>query len=103
MDRYGEVVLSEQTLAERLRTNPPVKLFKIGEVARYSGLSRQTVHNYTIMGLIEESGWTDGGHRLYPEEVFEKLARIDALKQSCTLQEIRKMLAGEPVSQVRCQ
>ena len=84
-----------KSVAERLRSNPPVKQYKIGEVARYSGLSRQTVHNYTIMGLIEESGWTEGGHRLYPEEVFIKLAKIDDLKQSRTLREIRKIMESE--------
>ncbi len=85
----------EKSVAERLRINPPVKHYKIGEVARFSGLSRQTVHNYTIMGLIEETSWTDGGHRLYPEDVFHQLARIDELKQSCTLREIRRILESE--------
>ena len=85
----------EKSIAERLRVNPPIKQYKIGEVARYSGLSRQTVHNYTIMGLIEESGWTEGGHRLYPEDVFYQLAKIDELKQSRTLREIRKIIEGQ--------
>jgi len=31
------------------------KLFKIGEVMQYTGLSRQTVHNYTLAGLIHEA------------------------------------------------
>ena len=82
-------------LAERLRKDPPVKRYRIGEVARYSGLSRQTVHNYTIMGLINESEWTAGGHRLYGESVFESLARIEALKQTSTLREIRELLSEE--------
>ncbi len=81
-----------ETIAERLRANPPVKRFKIGEVARYSGLSRQTVHNYTIMGLIQESDWSEGGHRWYDESVFTRLALIEELKQSRTLREIRNLL-----------
>jgi len=40
----------------------PKKLFKIGEVMRYTGLSRQTLHNYTMMGLIQEAERTDSGH-----------------------------------------
>ena len=72
-----------------------MKHYRIGEVARYSGLSRQTVHNYTIMGLIQESDWTEGGHRVYGESVFEALARIDDLKQTCTLREIRARLDEE--------
>jgi len=83
------------SIAERLRAAPPVKRYKIGEVARYSGLSRQTVHNYTIMGLIRESAWSDGGHRLYDEEVFGRLARIEQLKQNNTLREIRLLLESE--------
>jgi hypothetical protein len=84
-------------LAERLISNPPVKQFRIGEVASYSGLSRQTVHNYTVMGLIRERNWTQGGHRLYGEEVFVILSRIELLKNSQTLREIRLLLDSEGV------
>jgi MerR-like DNA binding protein len=82
-------------LAERLRNNPPVKQFRIGEVIRFSGLSRQTVHNYTIMGLISETERTEGGHRLYSESVFHILARIEELKKTKTLREIRLVLDRE--------
>lgn len=85
----------ETALAEKLRVAPPVKHYRIGEVARYSGLSRQTVHNYTIMGLIREAEWTAGGHRLYDESVFVELARIEELKQQMTLRDIRLMLDRE--------
>ncbi|MBC8481391.1 MAG: MerR family transcriptional regulator, partial [Planctomycetes bacterium] len=53
----------------------PEKLYRIGELVRYTPFSRQTLHNYTIMGLIRESQWTQGGHRLYDESVFEKLSK----------------------------
>ena len=86
-------------LTERLRINPPLKRFKIGEVAQYSGLSRQTVHNYTIMGLIQEQGWTHGGHRVYDESVFAKLARIDELKAKRTLREITRIIEQEQENQ----
>ena len=84
-------------LAERLLTNPPIKQYRIGEVASYSGLSRQTVHNYTVMGLIRERNWTNGGHRLYDEEVFGDLSRIETLKDTKTLREIRLLLDSERV------
>jgi hypothetical protein len=58
----------------------PPKLYRIGEVIDYSGLSRQTIHNYTTMGLIRESNWTRGGHRLYGENVFERLDKIADFK-----------------------
>ena len=71
---------------------PPEKLYRIGEVMRYSGLSRQTIHNYTLLGLIREVERTEGGHRLYPEDVFERLEKIAKLKNTKTLKEIRVML-----------
>ncbi len=70
----------------------PKKLYRIGEVMHYSGISRQTIHNYTILGLIHEADRTDGGHRLYPEEVFDSLKRIQELKKTKTLKEIRLFL-----------
>ena len=72
---------------------PPEKLFRIGEVIRHSGLSRQTIHNYTMLGLIEERTRTEAGHRLYGEEVFGILGRIqDLKKQGRTLKEIKRIL-----------
>jgi DNA-binding transcriptional MerR regulator len=73
----------------------PAKLYRIGEIVRCSPFSRQTIHNYTIMGLIREAEWTDGGHRLYDESVFERLERITDLKKNKTLLEIRQILSRE--------
>ncbi len=70
----------------------PAKLYRIGELVRYTPFSRQTIHNYTIKGLIREVQWTEGGHRLYDETVFEKLSRIIELKKTKTLWEIRQIL-----------
>ena len=71
---------------------PPKKLYKIGEVMRYTNLSRQTIHNYTMMGLIKEAERTDSGHRLYGEDVFERLEKIEMLKRHRTLREVKEML-----------
>ncbi len=77
----------------------PAKLYRIGELIRYTPFSRQTIHNYTIMGLIREAQWTEGGHRLYDESVFKRLSRIIELKKTKTLFEIRRILNKEdPVS-----
>ncbi len=73
----------------------PKKLFKIGEVMRYSGLSRQTIHNYTILGIIREAERTQSGHRLYDEKVFDRLKQIEGLKKKATLKEIRKILTSQ--------
>jgi len=72
------------------RPRPP-KLYRIGEVVSYSGVSRQTVHNYTIMGLLHEAQWTEGGHRLYDESVFARLDLVVEFKsQGKSLVEIRE-------------
>ena len=68
------------------------RLYRIGEVIRYSGVSRQTLHNYTVFGLIREEERTPAGYRLYGEEVFERLQRIAKLKPKHTLREIHEIL-----------
>ena len=73
----------------------PAKLYRIGELVSYTPFSRQTIHNYTIMGLIREAKWTEGGHRLYDESVFERLSKILRLKKTKTLVEIRELLCKE--------
>ena len=75
----------------------PPKFYRIGEVAAYAGTSRQTIHNYTTMGLIQESQWSQGGHRLYDETVFPRLDEILLMKaRRRTLKDIRESLQGRP-------
>ncbi|MDD5085160.1 MAG: MerR family transcriptional regulator [Candidatus Omnitrophica bacterium] len=69
------------------------KLYKMGEIVQYSGLSRQVLHNYTLAGLIIEAKRTPSGHRLYDESVFERLEKIKVLKdKNYTLMQIKKLL-----------
>lgn len=69
------------------------KLFKIGEVMEGTGLSRQTIHNYTLAGLIQEARRTPSGHRLYDETVFDRLEQIKILQtKNYTLFQIKKIL-----------
>ena len=73
---------------------PREKLYKIGEIIEETGLSRQTIHNYTLTGLIQERKRTLSGHRLYDEHVFERLEQIKTLQgKNYTLQQIKKILA----------
>jgi DNA-binding transcriptional MerR regulator len=78
----------------------PAKRYRIGELVRYSPFSRQTIHNYTIMGLIREAEWTEGGHRLYDESVFDRLARIIELRKTKSLIEIGRILRQEETASV---
>ena len=74
---------------------PPPKLYRVGEIVRHTGFSRQTIHNYTTMGLLTESRRTMGGHRLYDEVVFFRLDLIAQLKrQRKTMREIRGHFAA---------
>ncbi|MDP6047151.1 MAG: MerR family transcriptional regulator, partial [Phycisphaerae bacterium] len=89
----GNVGIGER-FAEPTPMGIPPKLYRIGEVIEHSGLSRQTVHNYTMMGLLIEVRRTKGGHRLYDESVFERLSGIIALKaQHKSLAHIREYYA----------
>lgn len=73
---------------------PPPKRYKIGELAQFTGLTRQTLHNYTQWGLITEAGWTPGGHRLYDESVFARLTTVMELKDRYSMEQIRGILDG---------
>lgn len=72
----------------------PPKLYRISEIVEYSRVSRQTIHNYTTMGLITEARRTRGGHRLYDESVFARLDLIEELKgRNRSLRDIRTHFA----------
>ncbi|MEW6027669.1 MAG: hypothetical protein AB1599_10315 [Planctomycetota bacterium] len=78
----------------------PKKLYRISEILHYlkeggTNLSRQTIHNYTMMGLITASSRLAGGHRLYDEGVFARLRKIELLKRHRTLFEVKKLLNKE--------
>ncbi len=77
----------------------PPKRYKVGELVNATGLSRQTLHNYTKWGLIGEAGWTKGGHRLYDESVFARLERIMVLKSQRTMEQVREILELEDKEQ----
>lgn len=71
----------------------PRKLYRIGEVIEHTGLSRQTLHLYTTMGLITPAQRTSSGYRLYPPAVFRALEKVSALKaKGYTLGQIRERL-----------
>lgn len=70
----------------------PPKRYRIGELARHTGLTRQTLHNYTHWGLIQEAEWTPGGHRLYDESVFTRLGAILSLRKNHTVEQMKRLL-----------
>ncbi len=90
-------MLSEMVGTQRKNESQkaPPKLYRIGEIIKYTSFSRQTIHNYTVMGLIHEAEWTEGGHRLYDESIFNTLSQIAQFKKAGkTLKEIQQLLYG---------
>ena len=51
-------------------------LWKIGEVAKRSGVAVETLRFYESRALIEPIGRTPSGYRLYDDAVFERLAFV---------------------------
>lgn len=67
--------------------------WKIGDLARLTGLSVRTLHHYDQIGLLQASERTDSGHRMYAEADLERLQRIVSLRElGLSLDEIRRCL-----------
>jgi len=70
--------------------------FKVGDVAKATGLSVRALHHYDELGLLRPSGRTAAGHRYYLPKDLLRLQRIASLKQlGLSLQEIAACL-GRP-------
>lgn len=73
------------------------RLLKSGEAALRAGVSRQVIHEYTLLGLIRPARRTAGGHRLYDEGVLQRLRLIrDLVKSGYTLRDIRTTFFSRP-------
>lgn len=68
--------------------------YQIGEVADRVQLSLRTVRYYEEVGLVEPSGRTPGGFRLYTDDDIARLQLIKRMKPlGFTLDETRDLLA----------
>ena len=70
-------------------------LMRMGELVMRSGLSRQTLNHYILLGLITEEARTASDRYLFGEAVLERLSRIESMKPSRTLKQIRECLERE--------
>jgi len=70
---------------------PPPR-YRVGDLARAAGISRQQIHQYTVLGLIREVERTGGNQRLYGPEVFGRLAAIRRMRA-----------AGRPLTDIRAR
>ena len=67
----------------------PDRTWKVGALARATGLTVRTLHYYDQIGLLQPSARLAGGHRLYDATDAARLYRIIRLRQ-----------LGFPLSQV---
>ncbi|MGE0713640.1 MAG: MerR family transcriptional regulator [Planctomycetota bacterium] len=74
------------------------RLWRVGDLVRHSGLTRQAIHNYCLMGLLQEVDRTPSGHRLYDDDALRRLDRIERLKrQGKRLAEIAVLLDRDQI------
>jgi MerR family transcriptional regulator, thiopeptide resistance regulator len=76
--------------------------WKVGELARRTGVSVRTLHYYDEIGLLAPSHHTAAGYRLYTEADVIRLQQIKSLRNlGFSLEEIRRFLSRPDVSPER--
>ena len=75
------------------------RYWKIGDLAKLTGLTVRTLRFYDQIGLFSSSGQTESGHRLYSESDLSRLHQILSLKElGLSLEEVRTVLTGGQIS-----
>jgi DNA-binding transcriptional MerR regulator len=73
------------------------RTWRIGDLARETGLTVRTLHHYDQLGLLSPLSRTEGGHRCYTSGDVRRLHRIVALRSlGISLEQIGTLLNGEP-------
>lgn len=73
--------------------------FRVGELARRTGLSVRTLHYYDEIGLLTPPRRAESGYRLYGDAEIARLQQIASLRQlGFALDEIREILASPGAS-----
>jgi MerR family transcriptional regulator, thiopeptide resistance regulator len=60
---------------------PPDATWKVGALARATGMSVRALHYYDEIGLLRPSGRSDGGHRLYDAADVARLYQVSLLRR----------------------
>lgn len=77
------------------------RTWKVGELAKLTGLTIRTLRYYDQIGLFSPSGYSDSRHRLYNEADLSRLHQILALKElNLSLDEVKSVLLGENYSPI---
>ncbi|WP_022667817.1 MerR family transcriptional regulator [Desulfospira joergensenii] len=70
-------------------------MYTIGKLAKKFNLSRTALLHYDKIGLLQPSGRSDAGYRLYSEEDRQKLDQIRRFRETgLSLEEIRTVTAS---------
>ncbi|WP_276356763.1 MerR family transcriptional regulator [Cohnella caldifontis] len=74
--------------------------YTVKEVAELSGVTVKTLHHYHKIGLLEPSGVTEAGYRVYDVPQLERLQQILFYRElDFPLGEIKRLLQREPERQ----
>jgi len=74
-------------------------IWKVGDLAKHTGLSVRTLHYYDEIGLLSPSSRTGAGHRLYSADDVLRLQQIRSLHSlGFGLEEIRECLEDPALS-----
>lgn len=70
-------------------------VFRVGELAKRTGVSVRALHHYDAIGLLAPSRRSESRYRLYDREDVVRLQEIKSLRQlGFSLEEIRDLLAA---------
>ncbi|MBF6059955.1 MerR family transcriptional regulator [Nocardia terpenica] len=73
------------------------RVWRVGELARETGVTVRALHHYDRIGLLVPSSRTSGGHRCYTQADVRRLHRIVALRGfGFPLEDIAAVLHAEP-------
>ncbi|GAB6991016.1 MerR family transcriptional regulator [Paenibacillus pini] len=77
------------------------KHWKVGDLAKLTGLTVRTLRYYDQIGLLSPSGQTESGHRLYSESNLSRLHQILSLKElGLSLEEVKSALTCGQISPI---
>ena len=80
-------------------TAPQSPPWKVGELARRTGLTVRALHHYHAIGLLSPSHRTPSGHRLYDRADVERLQQVQSLRgMGIPLDEVKRLLDGAALS-----
>lgn len=69
--------------------------WKVGEVARHTGMSVRALHHYDEIGLLRPSRRSPSGHRQYAQSDLDRLLQVQALRMmGFSLEEVQRLLDG---------